>query len=65
MDGNVPKRLMDVAECASYLGRSEGAVRGLIWKGRLPVVKLDGRVQIDKKDLDDLIEKSKFRETIF
>lgn len=65
MSESGPKRLMNVAECAIYLGRSEGAVRSLTWKGRLPVVKIDGRVQIDKKDLDDLIEKSKFKETIF
>ena len=54
-----PKRLMNVAEGAVYMGRTETAIRQLIYKKFLPVVRIDGRVQIDVRDLDKLIEESK------
>lgn len=58
------KRLFSVPEAAQYLGRTEGALRELIYKGRLPQVKLDRRVQLDRHDLDRLIETSKVTEVI-
>jgi hypothetical protein len=53
------KRLYTLPEGAEYLGRTVWGVRGLIWKGQLPVVQ-DGRRQfLDIKDLDSYIERSK------
>lgn len=52
-------RLLSVAQAAIYLGRTEGAVRQLQVGGTLRVVKLDSRVQFDRKDLDQFIENSK------
>ena len=52
-------RLLSVAQAAIYLGRTEAAVRQLYSSGRLRAVKLDGRVQFDRKDLDAFIENSK------
>src|SRR4051794_21364307 len=45
-------RLLSVQEAALYLGRTKRAVEGLVAKGTVPVVRLDGRVQFDVRDLD-------------
>jgi len=52
-------RLLTVEQAATYLGRSEDAVRRLQSSGTLRATKLDGRVQFDRADLDTLIENSK------
>jgi excisionase family DNA binding protein len=49
------KRLMSVPEAAGYLGRTVGAVEQLIKRGRLPVVKIDSKNQLDRRKLDALI----------
>ena len=56
---NPEPRLLDVTAAALYLGRSEKAVRGMVAGGAVPVVRLDGRVQFDIRDLDVFIENSK------
>lgn len=62
---HLTKRLLNIDEAAAYIGRTPGALRQLIYRGGLPVVKLDRRVQIDREDLDKLIDGSKVRETVF
>jgi excisionase family DNA binding protein len=57
------KRLYTLDEAATYLGRSTWSVRHLIWKGLLPQVRPDKRVQIDVRDMDEFIEKYKDVET--
>jgi uncharacterized protein (DUF1778 family) len=52
-------RLLDVAAAAEYVGRSESAVRHLIGKKALPCVRRDGRVQLDRQDLDNWLELGK------
>ena len=60
------QRLLNVEEAAVYLGRSPGALRMLIHRGQVPVVRIgDRRVQLDREDLDRLIEGNKIRETVF
>lgn len=60
------QRLLNIDEAASYLGRTPGALRMLIFRGAIPIVRLgDRRVQLDRVDLDRLIDSSKTRETIF
>jgi excisionase family DNA binding protein len=54
----VPPRLMDVAAAAVYLGRSVGAVEQLVKRGRIPTVRIDTKIQIDRRALDRLIENS-------
>ena len=49
-------RLLDVPEAAAYLGRTESAIRQLIHKRTLPVIKIDRNVRIDVRDLDRIIE---------
>ena len=56
-----PKRLFNVDDAAQYLDRTPKAVRKLIEDGKIPVVRLDSRVQIDRKDLDCVIEGAKDR----
>jgi hypothetical protein len=53
------KRLYTIGESAEYLGRTEWAVRHLVWKGLLPAVRIDKRVQIDVRDLDLVISHNK------
>ena len=49
------RRLLTAKEAGVYLGRSEAAVRQMIFKKQLRVVR-DGRnVRIDVRDLDDRI----------
>lgn len=50
------KRLLSVDEAAEYLGRSSWAVREMIRAGKLPCVRFDRRIFLDRLDLDRLIE---------
>jgi excisionase family DNA binding protein len=54
-----PRRLLTLKETAAYLGVSVWTVRGLVWKERLPVVRLTRRLHFDKRDVDRLIDVSK------
>jgi excisionase family DNA binding protein len=54
-------RLLDVTTAAEYLGRSPSALRHLIAKGTIPCVRRDGRVQLDRQDLDNWLELGKTR----
>lgn len=50
------KRLLTVTEAATYLGRTEGAMRKLIYRREIPFVK-DGRtVRLDVVELDAWID---------
>jgi excisionase family DNA binding protein len=55
-------RLLNVPEAAEYIGRTEEAFRQMIHRGKIPVVRIDRRVQIDRTDLDRLIERNKVSE---
>jgi excisionase family DNA binding protein len=52
--------LLNVKEAAIYLGRSEPSVQHLIFQKELPVVRLGRRVHLDRRDLDQWIEKNKY-----
>ena len=52
----VEKRLLDVREAARYLGISPHTVRGWVYQGRLPVIRLGRKVLFDRTALDRLIE---------
>jgi excisionase family DNA binding protein len=47
---------LTVPQAAEYLGRTDSAIRQLIFKKVLPVVRFDRAVRIDIRDLDKLIE---------
>jgi excisionase family DNA binding protein len=54
-----PRRLLTVREAGEYLGRTADSIRHLVAAGKLPVVRLDSRVFLDRVDLARLIEDSK------
>jgi excisionase family DNA binding protein len=69
--GPVPKgsasparRLLSLKEAAEVLGIGLYSVRRLIWTGKLPAVRILRRIQIDTKDLERLIERSKDRSVL-
>lgn len=53
------KRLYDLPEASTYLGRTVAGVRALVNSGRIPAVRLDRKIQFDIFDLDRIIEESK------
>ncbi len=53
------KRLYSVKEAAQYLGRSEGALREMLWAGKLPYIKEGRRPLLDIKDMDAWAERNK------
>jgi excisionase family DNA binding protein len=57
----VRKRLYTLKEAAEYLGRSEWAMRELIWAAKLPVVRPNGgrKIFLDIEDLNGFIAQNK------
>ncbi len=49
------RRLLTAAQAGEYIGRSESAIRQMIFKKQLPVVRIGRNVRIDVRDLDALI----------
>jgi hypothetical protein len=58
-NGKIAPRLLSVDQGSEYLSRSAHATRHLIKAGKLHVVKIDGRIFLDIRNLDRIIEKSK------
>src|ERR1700682_6444303 len=55
-------RLLTLPESALYLGCTLWSVRELIWKGQLPYTRFGKRFQVDRRDLDELVDREKRRE---
>ena len=55
----VDKRLFSLKEAADYLGISIWTMRGLTWNNSLRIVRFSRRIYVDRKDLDNFIEKNK------
>ncbi len=53
------RRLYDLKAIADYLGIPVYSVRGLIWNGSLPCVRIGRRQYLDLKDVDRFIESQK------
>jgi len=58
------QRLLTLPEAAHYLGCTLWSVRELIWKGRLPYTRFGKRFQVDRRDLDELVDREKRSEAI-
>ena len=52
-------RLLTAKEAGEYIGRSEQAVRHLIFQRDIPTVRNGRCVRIDRKDLDTWVENHK------
>jgi excisionase family DNA binding protein len=61
IDGDhiISQRLLMLPEAAHYLGCTLWSVRELIWKGHLPYTKFGKRFQVDRRDLDELVDREK------
>ncbi len=59
----LPRRLFDIQAVAGYLGIPPYSVRGLIWNGSLPCVRIGRRQYLDIRDVDSYIEANKVRES--
>jgi len=46
------RRWLTVEHAAEYLGRTPEAIRGLVKRGELTAFKPDGRLQLDREELD-------------
>jgi len=55
----IPHRLLTLPEAAHYLGCTVWSIRELIWKGRLPHTRFGKRFQVDRQDLDELVDREK------
>jgi hypothetical protein len=53
------KRLYNLKEASTYLGRSVWSVRELIWAGKIPLVRDRRRIFIDILDLEKFVEENK------
>jgi hypothetical protein len=53
--------LMSVRKTAEYLGRSEKAVRHLYERRILTPLRIDGRVFIDRREIDHKYEQARFQ----
>lgn len=62
MEAQIESRLFTYAQAASYLNVSPWTIRGLVWDGAVPFVRLGRRHMIDKTDLDKAIDAMKTRE---
>ena len=58
------RRWLNWAEAAEHTGLSERTLQRLYDAGEFPVAKLDGRVAIDREDLDEFLESKKVRKTV-
>jgi hypothetical protein len=55
----VKQRLLTIEDAGGYIGRTVEAMRHLVNSGKVAVVRVDKRIFIDIRDLDELIERSK------
>ena len=49
------RRLLTAKQAGDYLGRSEAAIRQMVYKRQIAVVRFDRNVRFDIRDLDALI----------
>jgi excisionase family DNA binding protein len=54
-----PPRLLTIEQAALYIGRSKEAMQHMIADGKIPTVRADRRIFIDRQDLDRWIEQHK------
>ncbi len=55
------KRLFDLKEAAQYLGRTVGALREMLYAGKMPFVRDGRRILIDVHDMDAWIDRNKMQ----
>ncbi len=58
-DERLPKRLYAIKEAAQYMGRTERALREMIWAKKIPIIRDGKKILLDIKDMDAWIETHK------
>lgn len=58
---HITKRLYSIKEGAFYLGRTVGAVREMLWAGKMPYVKDGKRILLDIQDMNEWIDRNRTR----
>lgn len=53
------KKILTLSEAAQRVGRTEKALRGLIFRGKFPFSKISGKVGVDEGELERFLELSK------
>ncbi len=53
------KRLYSIKEAAMYIGRSERALREMIWAKKIAVIRDGKRILLDIRDINEWIETHK------
>lgn len=53
------KRLYSLKEASVFLGRTVGAVREMLWAGKIPMIKDGRRIMLDIFDMERWIEQNK------
>jgi hypothetical protein len=53
------KRLYNIKEAGTFLGRSTWSVREMLWAGKLPYIKDGKRIFVDILDMEKWIEQTK------
>jgi len=56
------QRLISQKEAGKYLGISYWTVRDMVFRGDIPHIRIGRRVLIDIKDLEEFIQRSKFKQ---
>ena len=57
----IEPRLLSQHEAAHYLGISYWTVRDLMFRRKLPFVKMGRRILVDRSDLDAYVDRSKIQ----
>ena len=52
LEATSSRRWLTVDQAADYIGRTPEAIRGLVKRGELTAYKPDGRLQLDRVELD-------------
>ena len=55
------KRLYSIKDLVSLIGVTEWFWRSQIWDGKLPFIQIGKKILIDRKDLEEFIQKHKMR----
>ena len=56
------KRLLDINECAAYLGISKNTLCSWINQRKIPYIKCGHPLRFDIKDIDTWLDKNKVKE---
>ena len=53
------RKLLTLSEVAERVGRTEKALRGLIFRGKFPFTKLSGKIGVEETELEKFLELSR------